>query len=86
MLAPVGVPVIAPVEPLSVSPDGNEPEAMLQVYGVVPLCPARIWEYEVPTTPFASAVVTMKGEVAVAVMVMLSCLDTICTGELLSVN
>jgi hypothetical protein len=32
----VGVPEIAPVELLSVKPAGSEPEATLQVYGVVP--------------------------------------------------
>ncbi len=32
----VGVPVTAPVEALSASPGGNEPETTLQLYGSVP--------------------------------------------------
>jgi hypothetical protein len=34
--AVVGVPVIAPVVVLSVSPAGSEPEAIANVYGAVP--------------------------------------------------
>jgi hypothetical protein len=36
LLALKGVPVIAPVDAVSVSPDGNAPETTLQVYGSVP--------------------------------------------------
>ena len=38
-----GVPVIAPVEGLSASGGGNEPEVTANVYGAVPPLPLTVW-------------------------------------------
>jgi hypothetical protein len=55
----VGVPEIEPVEAVKLSPAGNEPELMLQMYGVVPPVAASVAVYAVPCVPFDSELVVM---------------------------
>ena len=60
--AVVGVPLICPVELLSVSPVGKEPALIDQLYGVVPPLACSVVEYPVPAVPPGSdAVVTEIG-------------------------
>ena len=47
----VGVPVIAPVEPLIARPAGKAPIRTLKVYGDVPADDVTVWLYGVPTVP-----------------------------------
>lgn len=54
---PVAVPVIAPVEVLSDSPGGSEPEVIDHVYGEVPPDAASVWLYANPTWPAGSELV-----------------------------
>ena len=49
--AVVGVPLITPLE-LRVSPTGNVPEVMLQLYGAVPPVAVNVCEYAAPVVPF----------------------------------
>lgn len=58
---PVGMPLMTPVAPASVSPAGNCPEAIHQVYGGVPPWAARVAEYATPSTaPDSDVVATDK--------------------------
>ena len=50
----IGVPVIAPVEPLSVRPVGKAPMKTLKVYGDVPPDAVTVWLYTISTIPFGS--------------------------------
>ena len=52
----VGVPLIMPVERVSVSPAGSEPDVTLHVYGVVPPVAFSVCEYDEPTVPPTSDV------------------------------
>lgn len=59
--APVGVPVIAPVEELSVKPLGRAPTEIDQVNGAVPPPPARVWLYAAPAVAFGREAVVTEG-------------------------
>lgn len=54
----VGVPETAPVA-ANVKPAGKEPEAIFQLYGVVPPPAASVVEYAVPTCPAGIEVVVI---------------------------
>ena len=59
--APVGVPLIKPVDELRFSPDGNVPELTFQEYGVVPPLAVSVSEYGDPTWALGNAdVVILK--------------------------
>ena len=60
--AAVGVPVIAPVDGFSVSPDGSVPLVSDQLYGVVPPVAPNAAVYELPTCPLGSDVVVIASE------------------------
>lgn len=53
----IGVPLIRPVEPFSVSPLGNDPELSCQVYRPIPPVADKVWEYAAFTKPAGSDVV-----------------------------
>jgi hypothetical protein len=55
--AVVGVPLIVP-DALSVSPAGSDPDVTLQVFPPEPPVAPRVCEYEAPTVPGVSDVVT----------------------------
>jgi hypothetical protein len=58
----VGVPVIAPVLVLRVTPAGNAPEFVEKVYGVTPPTAEIFPEYALPTLPAGRLAVTMMRE------------------------
>jgi hypothetical protein len=64
--AVVGVPLICPVELLSVSPAGNDPALIDQLYGVVPPLACSVVEYAVPAVPPGNDVVVTFGGCAAA--------------------
>ena len=68
----VGMPLISPVDELSVKPTGSEPVLTLNVYGGVPPAAARVSVYPTPIVPLgnAGAVVIVKP----AAIVILNCL------------
>ena len=70
--AAVGVPLICPVELLSVSPAGREPALIDQLYGVVPPLACNVVEYAVPTVPPGSDEVVTVGGCAAAATAMLN--------------
>src|SRR5882672_2002761 len=47
----VGVPVMAPLEALSVRPAGSVPTDTAHAYGVAPPVPVSVYEYAAPTWP-----------------------------------
>src|SRR5258708_37324202 len=47
----LGVPVILPEEAPTVTPEGSDPEAMLQLYGAVPPVPVSVAEYVCSCVP-----------------------------------
>lgn len=49
----VGVPEIAPDDPVNVNPAGRDPVLTLHVYGVVPPPACKVAEYAVPAVPAA---------------------------------
>jgi hypothetical protein len=65
--ATVGVPVIAPVFALRLSPAGSGPGDNDQVYGSVPPVAAAVCEYTTLTSPFKSATVVMDGAAAIVI-------------------
>src|SRR6185503_8752171 len=68
--APVGVPLISPLELLSESPAGSVPVVTIQFeYGAVPPVAASVCEYATPTVPSlrGEAVVILTGEAIVSV-------------------
>jgi hypothetical protein len=54
---PVGVPLIWPDDPLSVSPGGREPDATAHVMAPVPPLEASVFEYCTPNMPAGKDVV-----------------------------
>jgi hypothetical protein len=54
-----GVPVIAPVDASSETPDGNEPFVSDHLYGAVPPLAASVAAYAFPTVPGGRPVVVM---------------------------
>ena len=83
----VGVPEIVPLEAFNVSPPGNAPELMLQLYGVVPPLPASVVEYAVPLCPAGTELVVICTGVTAAATVMLSdCVAVFGVGEVESVT
>src|SRR4029079_17918303 len=65
--AAVGVPVIAPVLALRLSPAGSGPGDNEQVYGVVPPLAAAVCEYTPVASPFNRVVVVIDGAVAMVI-------------------
>jgi hypothetical protein len=57
-----GFPVMAPVEGLSDSPGGSEPEVMEKVYGGTPPLAVSEEEYDVPTVPELEAQASVMGD------------------------
>jgi len=70
--AVVGVPLICPVELLSVSPACKEPALIDQLYGVVPPLACSVVEYPVPAVPPGSDAVLTVGGCAAAATAMLN--------------
>ena len=83
--AVVGVPLICPAL-LSVSPAGNAPEEIDQLYGVVPPLAASVAVYAVPTWPPLSVEVVICTGVTAAAITMLKFAVALCAGELESVT
>jgi hypothetical protein len=75
--AAVGVPEIVPV-PDSVTPAGSAPEAMLQLYGVVPPLAVSVAEYTVPACPAGNALVVICTGTAVALTVSVNVFVVVC--------
>src|SRR5579863_3335805 len=70
---PVGVPLMAPELLFKLSPAGKDPEAIDQVYGVVPPVAASwVAGYATPMVPAGSEVVVMERGGTCAFMVMLN--------------
>ena len=72
----VGVPLSAPVPPFSVTPVGNAPAVMDQLYGVVPPVAASVPEYAVPTVPLGRDVVLIASPGGAIVNVKLALFKT----------
>jgi hypothetical protein len=68
--APVGVPLIDPVEPLMVTPAGRLPALIAQVNGPVPPDTVGCWLSGTPTSPVAGAKATV-GLAAIAIVTAL---------------
>ena len=73
----VGVPEIVPAED-RVTPAGNAPARMLQLYGVVPPLAASVVEYAVPTCPDGTDTVLICTGVTAAATVMLIDFEVVC--------
>ncbi len=58
--AAVGVPLMSPLDALSLNPAGREPCTMDQVYGSTAFLAARFAEYATPTTPLGKVVVVIE--------------------------
>ncbi len=67
----VGVPEMTPVEALSESPGGREPEEIDHVYDGVPPLEAKVREYLAPTWPVGSELVVIVSGSACTVRVVL---------------
>lgn len=80
-----GVPLICPTL-LNVSPVGNVPDGILQLYGVVPPVAAREAEYALFTCPVAKDDVVTCSAWAPAATTILKLAVALSTGALLSVT
>lgn len=65
---PVGVPEITPLEELSASPAGSEPEAIDHVYGDIPPDDCSVWLYATPSEPLPSELVVIASVEAFTVI------------------
>jgi hypothetical protein len=84
--AVIGVPIICPAL-LNVSPTGNAPEDIDQLYGAVPPLAESVAKYAVPTCPPTKDEVVIWTGVAPAVAIaMLKLFVVLCAGELASVT
>ena len=72
----VGVPPT--VQPLSVSPAGNVPDVIEQLYGVVPPLASIVALYAMPTVPLGNEFVSVR---AAGLITIVSGPEVVCVGE-----